>query len=33
MWEATGRAFPEVCSRLLDLGLERWRAERAGHAF
>jgi D-alanine-D-alanine ligase len=33
MWEVTGRAFPEVCDRLLSLGLERWRAERAGHAF
>jgi D-alanine-D-alanine ligase len=33
MWEASGRAFPEVCDRLLALGLERWRAERSGHAF
>jgi D-alanine-D-alanine ligase len=33
MWEATGRSFPDVCSSLLELGLERWRAERAGHAF
>jgi D-alanine-D-alanine ligase len=33
MWEATGRAFPDVCDRLLALGLERWRAERSGHAF
>ena len=33
MWEATGRSFPSVCDRLLALGLERYRAERAGHAF
>ena len=33
MWEASGRSFPEVCDRLLRLGLERYRAERAGHAF
>jgi D-alanine-D-alanine ligase len=33
MWEATGRLFPSVCDRLLELGLERYRAERAGHAF
>ena len=33
MWEASGRSFPSVCDRLLELGLERYRAERAGHAF
>ena len=33
MWEATGRSFPSVCDRLLALGIERYRAERAGHAF
>jgi D-alanine-D-alanine ligase len=33
MWEASGREFPAVCDRLLELGLERYRAERAGHAF
>jgi D-alanine-D-alanine ligase len=33
MWEATGLAFPEVCDRLLGYGLERFRAERAGHLF
>jgi D-alanine-D-alanine ligase len=33
MWEASGRSFPSVCDRLLKLGLERYRAERAGHAF
>jgi D-alanine-D-alanine ligase len=33
MWEASGQSFPSVCDRLLQLGLERYRAERAGHAF
>ena len=33
MWEATGRSFPDVCDGLLALGIERYRAERAGHAF
>jgi D-alanine-D-alanine ligase len=33
MWEASGRTFAEVCDRLLALALERYRAERAGHAF
>jgi D-alanine-D-alanine ligase len=33
MWEASGQSFPSVCDRLLELGLERYRAERAGHAF
>jgi D-alanine-D-alanine ligase len=33
MWEVSGRPFPEVCDRLLELALERYRAERAGHAF
>ena len=33
MWEATGVPFPEVCDRLLGYGLERYRAERGGHAF
>jgi D-alanine-D-alanine ligase len=33
MWEASGRPFPSVCDRLVELGLERYRAERAGHAF
>ena len=33
MWEASGRTFPEVCDRLLALAVERYRAERAGHAF
>jgi D-alanine-D-alanine ligase len=33
MWEATGVPLPEVCDRLLGYGLERFRAERGGHAF
>ena len=33
MWELSGRPFPEVCDRLLELAFERYRAERAGHAF
>jgi D-alanine-D-alanine ligase len=33
LWEATGIAFPELCDRLLDIALERFRAERGGHAF
>jgi D-alanine-D-alanine ligase len=33
MWQATGRSFPDVCDGLLQLGIERYRAERAGHAF
>jgi D-alanine-D-alanine ligase len=33
MWEATGLSFSEVCDRLLGYGLERFRAERAGHLF
>jgi D-alanine-D-alanine ligase len=33
MWEATGVPFPEVCDRLLRYALERYRAERGGHAF
>ena len=33
MWEASGHSFPSVCDRLLELALERYRAERAGHAF
>jgi D-alanine-D-alanine ligase len=33
MWEATGVPFPDVCDRLLGYGLERFHAERGGHAF
>jgi D-alanine-D-alanine ligase len=33
LWEASGVPFPELCDRLLDFALERFRTERAGHAF
>jgi D-alanine-D-alanine ligase len=33
MWEATGVPFSAVCDRLLGYALERFRAERGGHAF
>ncbi|HYM56395.1 MAG TPA: D-alanine--D-alanine ligase family protein [Solirubrobacteraceae bacterium] len=33
LWEASGVAFPELCNRLLGYAHERFRAERAGHAF
>jgi D-alanine-D-alanine ligase len=33
LWEATGVGFPELCDRLLGIALERFRAERGGHAF
>ena len=34
LWEASGLAVPEqLCDRLLGFALERFRAERAGHAF
>ena len=33
LWEATGLAFPELCERLLRTALDRFRAERGGHAF
>jgi D-alanine-D-alanine ligase len=33
LWEASGLAAPELCDRLLGFGLERHRAERAGHEF
>ncbi len=33
LWEATGLAFPELCDRLLEVALARFRAERGGHAF
>ena len=32
LWEATGVPFPELCDRLLGTALERFRAERGGHA-
>jgi D-alanine-D-alanine ligase len=33
LWEATGVPFPELCERLLQTALDRFRAERGGHAF
>jgi D-alanine-D-alanine ligase len=33
LWEASGLPFAELCDRLLGFALERFRAERAGHAF
>ena len=33
LWEAAGVAWPEACDRLLELALERHRAERGAHAF
>ncbi len=33
LWEASGVGFSELCNRLLGFGLERFRAERSGHAF
>jgi D-alanine-D-alanine ligase len=33
LWEATGIPPGELCDRLLTLGVERFRAERAGHSF
>jgi D-alanine-D-alanine ligase len=33
LWEATGVPFPELCERLLQIALDRFRAERGGHAF
>jgi D-alanine-D-alanine ligase len=33
LWEAAGVSWPQACDRLLELALERHRAERAGHVF
>jgi D-alanine-D-alanine ligase len=33
LWEATGLPFPQLCDRLLQIALDRFRAERGGHAF
>ena len=33
LWEAAGVPWPEACDRLLEIALERHRAERSGHAF
>jgi D-alanine-D-alanine ligase len=33
LWEAAGVPWPQACDRLLDLALQRHRAERGSHAF
>jgi D-alanine-D-alanine ligase len=33
LWEASGVPFAELCDRLLGFALQRFSAERAGHAF
>jgi D-alanine-D-alanine ligase len=33
LWEAAGVPWPQACDRLLNLAIERHRAERGGHAF
>jgi D-alanine-D-alanine ligase len=33
LWEAAGVPWPQACDRLLELALERYRAERGSHAF
>jgi D-alanine-D-alanine ligase len=33
LWEASGLGFPDLCDRLLELAVERYRAERGSHAF
>jgi D-alanine-D-alanine ligase len=33
LWEASGIPPAELCDRLITLGVERFRAERSGHAF
>jgi D-alanine-D-alanine ligase len=33
LWEASGLPPAELCDRLLALGVERYEAERSGHAF
>jgi D-alanine-D-alanine ligase len=33
LWEASGVGFSELCDRLLQLAVERFAAERSGHAF
>jgi D-alanine-D-alanine ligase len=33
LWEAGGLPAPELCDRLLGFALERYAAERSGHAF
>jgi D-alanine-D-alanine ligase len=33
LWEASGLAGPDLCDRLIALGIERYDQERAGHQF
>jgi D-alanine-D-alanine ligase len=33
LWKETGMAFPDLCDRLLGYAVERFQAERGGHAF
>jgi D-alanine-D-alanine ligase len=33
LWEAAGVRWPEACDRLVELALERYRAERGAHAY
>jgi D-alanine-D-alanine ligase len=33
LWEASGIPPAELCDRLVQLGVERYRAERSGHSF
>ena len=33
LWQESGLAFPQLCDRLLEIALERFRFERGGHAF
>ena len=33
LWEESGLPFPQLCDRLIEIALERFRVERGGHAF
>jgi D-alanine-D-alanine ligase len=33
LWQESGLPFPQLCDRLLEIALERFRFERGGHAF
>jgi D-alanine-D-alanine ligase len=33
LWEASGVPGPELCNRLLRLGIQRYKVERSGHEF
>jgi D-alanine-D-alanine ligase len=33
LWEAAGVPWPDACDRLVELALERYRAERGAHAY